>query len=170
MNAVRHRPELQSLQALIACPAVSVSVSFNPVHRRSGETRSRASPDGQPSMNAGERPRTHHPPQLESVLALHQVLEAVGAVPGVASCLHPARIRQLIASVDGHRGLPGLGARETIVSAPVIAHRCVTHLLSTSKTCTQGTLAEVETIVSKAAALCNCLAQNAVLRTIGALG
>lgn len=95
---------------------------------------------------------------------------AAGAVPGVAPCLHPARIRQLVASVDGRRGLPGLGPRETIVSEPAIAHRCVTHLLATNKTYIQGTLAEVETIVSKPAALCNRLAQAAVLGTVGALG
>ena len=51
--------------------AVSVSVSFSPVHGRSGETRSRPHAGGQPPMNPGERPRTTPttpPPQLESVL------------------------------------------------------------------------------------------------------
>lgn len=50
--------------------AVSVSVSFSPVHGRSNETGCRAPPAGLPSMTAGERPCTQpdgSPPQLERV-------------------------------------------------------------------------------------------------------
>lgn len=50
--------------------AVSVPVSFSPVHGRSGEPLNRPHVDNKPPMNPGERPRTQPattPPQLESV-------------------------------------------------------------------------------------------------------
>jgi hypothetical protein len=57
--------------ASVTTVAVSISVSFSPVRRRSGETHGRARPGDRPPMNPGERPRTTRttpPTQLESVL------------------------------------------------------------------------------------------------------
>lgn len=52
---------------MAVCPS---SVSFSPVHGRSGGTRSRVQPPSRPHMDAGKRPRTRTPSpptQLESV-------------------------------------------------------------------------------------------------------
>ncbi len=73
------------------------SVSFSPVHGRSGEPLSRPRVDSRPPMNAGERPctpPTNPPPQLESVL---------GATP------HEFESRILRQCLTGHdvEGPPG---------------------------------------------------------------
>ena len=63
-------PGIQSHSPLVVRRAVSVSVSFSEVHRRSGGTVRVDRPSTHPSMNAGERPCTwprEPPTDLESV-------------------------------------------------------------------------------------------------------